>query len=95
MSQTTHKTLPIIDGLVTFDPKDAEVIKILGFICPRAGPMAELFRRAGYPIPRHAEEEQAHCIAWMLAMHQKHGRQWRTIAVNFLQESRTAPKEQP
>ena len=74
------KTLPIIDEKLSIDPKDPEILVILSTMCFRACPIAEVFRKGGYPIPTHAEEEQAHIIAWYLAMYQRHGKEWRVQA---------------
>jgi hypothetical protein len=71
-------TLPIIPGELHIDPADPEVQRILGTVCFIAGPIAHIFQKAGYPIPTHAEEEQAHILLWMLALYQKYGAQeWR------------------
>lgn len=88
-------TLPIIPGPITIDPADPEVITILSTLCFRAGPVASIFRKAGYPIPTHAEEEQAHVIAWQLAIYQKHGAYWRVKANEELKEilNAAAPQE--
>jgi hypothetical protein len=72
-----QKTLPIISGTITIDPSDLEVQWILSRICLACGPIAHIFQRAGYPIPKHAEEEQAQVLLWMLAMYQQHGAGWK------------------
>jgi hypothetical protein len=84
------KTLPIIEGEITIDPKDPEVIKILSMLCLSCGPIAHIFQRAGYPIPTHAEEEQAHVMAWCLALYKQHGTEWRKVGDEQLKELNTA-----
>lgn len=71
------KTLPIVPGKITIDPADPEVQWILSLTCINCGPMAHIFQRAGWPIPRHAEEEQMHILLWLLGRYQEHGPDWR------------------
>lgn len=71
------KTLPILPGPITIDPADPVVVEILSFICIQCGPIAHIFQKAGYPIPTHAEEEQAHVLLWFLALYRDHGKEWK------------------
>lgn len=70
------KTLPLVSGRITIDPSDHEVQAILGWPCFRCGPIAHIFQAAGYPIPKHAEEEQAHVLLWLLGLRRDHGDAW-------------------
>ncbi len=71
-------SLPLVTGPITIDPNDPEVLGILSKMCFTCGPIAHIFQKAGYPIPTHAEEEQAHIILWMLGLYRDHGDDWRT-----------------
>ncbi len=79
-AQRIPPSLPIVPGTIMLDPADPEILFILSKTCLSCGPMAHVFQRAGYPIPTHAEEEQAHILLWMLARYQQHGIGWRAKA---------------
>lgn len=83
-------SLPIVPGKITIDPADPEVQWILSKTCLSCSPMAHIFQRAGYPITKHAEEEQMHILLWMLARYQQHGIGWRELADDELRELRDA-----
>lgn len=89
----SDQTLPILKEKLAIDPTDPEVVWILSKTCLTCAPMAHIFQRAGYPIPRHAEEEQAHILLWMLGMYQKHGMEWRGYADNQLRDLVRADEE--
>ena len=92
-----EQTLPIIKGSITIDPSDPEVIKILSMFTFQCGPIAHIFQKAGYPIPTHAEEEQAYVIAWCLALYQTHGNDWRKVGDETLKALKQSqpPQETP
>ena len=59
---------------------DKEVEWILGrpnFWC---APIAHQLNTLGHNIKRHAEEEQAAVIYWMLCLYEKHGAKWKQEA---------------
>lgn len=57
-----------------------DLIDILGRPCFTLIHMAQALRLAGREIPKRAEDEQAHCIHWMLSHYLKHGADWREHA---------------
>lgn len=48
------------------------------------GPLAEVLRGCGKEIKRHAEEEQAAVIYWMLEMYEEYGDEWRDKSQEWL-----------
>ncbi len=82
---------PAVPCSLSFDPSDPEVMWILGRPCFVCGPIAHILQAGGHPIPKHAEEEQAAVIVWMLEKYQQHGREdWKRKADEELVEIRTA-----
>lgn len=67
----------LVTGCVTIDPADPEVLEVLGTVCFVAGPIAHVFQRAGYDVPKKAEAEQGAVILWMLSLKRDHGKDWR------------------
>jgi hypothetical protein len=64
---------------------------ILGMICLRCGPIAQMMREAKFAaIKRRAEEEQAFVICWLLNIYFEHGEKWQDIANVKLQEIATS-----
>jgi len=95
---TGSLSLPIVPGPITIDPSDPEVQWILSKTCLSCGPMAHVFQRAGYPIPRHAEEEQAHVLLWMLSRYKQNGADWREKAddeLRALKKVNSGGEQQP
>ena len=53
------------------------------------GPLAQSLRECGKEIRRHAEEEQAAVIYFLLEIYEKHGEQWKDKASDWLKNNRT------
>lgn len=67
-----------------------ELADILGRPCFTLISMAQALRLMGREIPKRAEDEQAHCIHWMLCHYMKHGSEWREHALAELNAARRA-----
>lgn len=67
-----------------------ELADILGRPCFTLISMAQALRLTGREIPKRAEDEQAHCIHWMLCHYMKHGSEWREHALAELNAARRA-----
>ncbi len=52
------------------------------------GSIAQGLRACGREIKKHAEEEQAAVIYWMLEMYEKHGENWNDEAKKWLEENK-------
>lgn len=61
-----------------------ETKEILGMVCFRAGPIAHLMVKAGIPVDKKAEVEQATVIHWLLNLYLEHGSGWRKKAAEQL-----------
>ena len=72
-----------LDGNVAQEPPrlypatlTPELDEVLGWPNFKCGPYAEIFRAAGYEIPRKAEREQAFILHWLTGLVLKHGAGW-------------------
>ncbi len=50
-------------------------------------PIAVALRVCGRDIKKHAEEEQAAVIYWMLEMYEKHGNNWKAEGQKWLEQN--------
>lgn len=75
---------------ITFNPADPEVIWILSQLCFQLSPIAHILQAAGHPIEKHAEDEQAAVMIWMLQKYQEHGAEWRDKVNEELKAMRAA-----
>lgn len=81
---------------LSIDPTDPEILWILGLMCFQCGPIAEVLRYAGEPIPRKAESEQAIVMIWLIQKYQEHGEGWRSkvqLELNNLSKMNTATSQ--
>lgn len=82
--------LPLVFGPITIDPTDATVLRILGLVTFQTAPVAHLFRRLGYPIPRKIELEQAHVFLWLLGKYRDHGDGWGKAVADEIDQMQKA-----
>lgn len=64
----------------------------LGLMIFDTGPMPDLFRLCGTPIPEKAEKEQAFILFWVLGLVMQHGDEWRKFAKTELRAMREKVK---
>jgi len=61
-------------------PLDDDLSEILGMLCFRCGPIADILRKGGSDIPMKTEAEQASVIHWLLQLYFAHKSEWRKHA---------------
>lgn len=63
-----------------------ELSNILGLMCFQFIRPVEAYRKAGYTINSHAEDEQAFMLHRLIGFWVKHGDGWRQAAIDDLKE---------
>lgn len=69
-----------------------ELREVLGIMIFQTSPIAHAFQRAGEPIKRRAEDEQAFVLHWLVTLALEHGADWRRVAVDRLDQLAAAAK---
>lgn len=84
MAETTVSDLRIPDELTP------ELSAVLGTMSFMSGPIADLFRASGTPIPHRCEDEQAFVLHWYLKLLERHGPDWFGHAMMAISRMRQA-----
>lgn len=73
-----------------FPPMTPELASILGLMCFQCISFAQALRAGGHQIASRAEDEQAAVLHWMLGHYFRHGKDWRTFAVQDVERMKAA-----